>query len=177
MSLKSDSDRYGRVAIAFHWITAIMIIIMVGLGVNADNGHSDEVRRYLLLPHIILGFLTLILTLARIVWWWFFDRKPEPALGVPPLMARLARMSHILIYAMIIAVGASGMATNAMGGVMDAITSGAPMPSLDNVAPRRVHEVLAWTFKGLLTLHIAAALYHHFGRGDGTLKRMVGKPG
>jgi len=35
------------------------------------------------------------------------------------------------------------------------------------------HVVLAWSMIGLIPLHIAAALYHHYGRGDNALLRML----
>src|SRR5699024_9099413 len=69
MSFKSTPDRYGAVSIAFHWLTAILIVALLALGLNAANAPTDEMRRTLLMPHIALGILTLVLTLARIVWW------------------------------------------------------------------------------------------------------------
>lgn len=175
MSFKSTPDRYGAVSIAFHWLTAILIVALLALGLNAANAPTDEMRRTLLMPHIALGILTLVLTLARIVWWWFFDRKPAALPGTPPLFASLARITHLLVYAVIIALVASGMATNIMGGVLEALSTGAPIPPLDEIGPRRVHGLLAWIFMALLILHIAAALYHHFIRRDRTLARMVGR--
>lgn len=177
MSLKSTPDRYGTVAIAFHWITALLIVALLALGLNAANAPTDEMRRALLMPHIALGITTLVLTLARIVWWWFFDRKPAPAAGVTPAFARIARFSHLLIYAFIIALASTGIGTNIMGGVADALSTGAPIPPLDDIAPRKGHGVLAWSFMALLGLHIAAALYHHLIRRDKTLARMVGRAG
>src|SRR5690606_15456484 len=75
-------------------------------------------------------------------------------------------------YGVILALAASGIATNIMGGVVDALASGAPIPSLDDVPPRAVHGMLAWTFMMLLVFHIGAALYHQFIRRDNLLARM-----
>lgn len=177
MPLKSTPDRYGTVAIAFHWITALLIVVMIALGLNAANAQTDDMRRALLMPHIALGILTLVLTLARIVWWWFLDRKPHPVPGIPPVMAGLARISHVLIYGLVIALAASGIATNIIGGVVEALSAGTPIPPLDDIAPRKGHGLLAWSFMALLALHIAAALYHHFIRRDKTVARMIGRAG
>lgn len=175
MTLKSTIDRYGAIAIAFHWLTALLIVALLALGLNAANAPTDEMRRTLLLPHIALGILTFVLTIARIVWWWFFDRKPAVLPDTPPLFANLARITHLLVYAVIIALAASGIATNLTGGVLEALSTGTPIPPLDDIGPRRAHGLLAWTFMALLVLHIAAALYHHFVRRDRTLARMVGR--
>ncbi len=177
MQIKSTPDRYGIVATSFHWITAILIVALVALGLNADNATSDELKRALLVPHIALGVTVLLLTLARIVWWLIFDRRPPPAAGVPPILARLGRASHYLIYGFIIALVATGMATNVTGGVIEALGSGTPIPPLEHLPSRRAHGLLAWTFIALLTIHIAAAIYHHAIRRDRTLVRMVGKSG
>lgn len=177
MSLKSTPDRYGTIAIAFHWITALLIVVMIGLGLNADNAETDELRRAMLMPHIALGLLTLVLTLARIIWWWFFDTKPAIVPGIPSMLAALARVSHVLIYAFIIALALTGVGTNVIGGVADALSTGAPIPPLDHLPVRRGHGLLAWCFILLLALHIAAALYHHFIRRDRTVARMIGRAG
>lgn len=177
MSTKSTPQRYGTVAIAIHWVTATLIIALLALGLNAANASTDELRRTLVLPHIVLGIVALLFTLVRIVWWWRFDRKPEPVSGTPPLMARVAHISHLLIYALILALAVTGIATNVLGGVLDAIVSGAPIPPLNDLGPRQGHGNLARLFMVLLVIHVAAALYHHLIRRDATLARMVGKSG
>jgi cytochrome b561 len=53
---------------------------------------------------------------------------------------------------------------------------------LPAIAPRKagwgslagdVHSYLMWTLLGLVALHAAAALFHHFVRHDGVLRRML----
>ena len=39
---------------------------------------------------------------------------------------------------------------------------------------RDVHEALAWTLVGVVAVHVAAALQHHFRAHDATLRRMLG---
>jgi cytochrome b561 len=36
-----------------------------------------------------------------------------------------------------------------------------------------VHQVVAWALLGLVGLHIAAAVFHHFVLRDGVLRRMA----
>ncbi len=35
------------------------------------------------------------------------------------------------------------------------------------------HETLAWIAIALIVIHVSAALYHHFLRRDGVLRRML----
>lgn len=176
MPIKSTPDRYGTVAMTIHWVTALLIVGVLVLGLNLDDAETDEIRRSLLVPHMALGLTVFALTLFRIGWWAFADRKPAPLAAVPPLQTRLAIIVHTLIYVVILALAASGIATNIMAGVADALMTGAPLPDLDDVPPRGVHALLAYLFMLLLILHVGAALYHQFIRRDSLLARMgIGK--
>ena len=172
MGLKSTPERYGTVAITLHWVTAAAILAMFTLGIAADNAQADAARRTLLVPHIGLGICVLLLTLFRICWWAFADRKPQHPPGMPAMQLRIATLVHALVYGFIIALAATGIVTNIAGGVIPAIVTGAPIPTLDALGPRRVHGVLAYAFMGLLAIHIAAALYHQLVRRDRLLARM-----
>lgn len=177
MPLKSTPERYGTVAIALHWGTAVLIVALLFLGLSAANADDDAARRALLGPHMGLGITVMVLTVARIIWWWLLDRRPHPVPGLPTVMRRAAGLSHFLIYGLIIALVVTGMGTSILGGVSDALMTGAPIPELDDVPPRQGHGVLAWTFMVLLVVHVGAALYHHLIRRDKTLARMVGRAG
>ncbi len=47
-----------------------------------------------------------------------------------------------------------------------------PDEAIKNTAAT-IHEVTAWVFIALITVHALAALYHHFVLKDSTLKRMI----
>lgn len=172
MGLKSTTDRYGTIAITIHWLTAILIAALLVLGLNAADADSDAARRALLIPHIALGLIVLALTIFRILWWVFADKRPAELAGIPPIQSRIAATVHVLAYVFIIALASTGIATNILGGVIPALASGAPIPDLDDIAPRDIHGAMARLFMVLLALHIGAALYHHFIRRDGLLSRI-----
>ena len=50
--------------------------------------------------HVPLGVTILLLTLARIGWWFFADKKPAPV-PMPRWQDRLARTVHVLFYVVI----------------------------------------------------------------------------
>jgi|TARA_A100001391_G_scaffold133570_1_gene92534 cytochrome b561 len=176
MSLKSTPDRYGTIAIVVHWVTALLVLALIVLGLNAADADTDATKRALLIPHIALGLTVLALTIFRILWWVFADRRPDELAGIPPLQSRIAATVHVLAYVFIILLASTGIATNIIGGVIPALATGAPIPDLDDIAPRDIHGVLARLFMALLAIHIGAALYHHFIRRDGLLSRMgIGK--
>jgi cytochrome b561 len=55
---------------------------------------------------------------------------------------------------------------------LPALAGGTPLPDFSTVTPSVVHGLAARLLIGLLILHIAAALFHHFVRRDRLLARM-----
>lgn len=172
--LKSSPDRYGAVPVTIHWLTAILIIFALGSGFQAGNALDPDTKAALLRMHIPAAIIVLLLTAFRIVWWWVFDRKPEPVRGAPLWQERLARGVHIAFYIVILGMVASGIGMIALSGAGPAIFSGAgaELPNFLQYPPRIPHGLGASLLVALLIAHVGAALYHHFIRRDGLLWRM-----
>lgn len=66
----------------------------------------------------------LALTLLRIVWWWGFDRKPDPVAGSPHSQERSAQVVHVLFYVVILGMMASGVGMIALSGAGPMIFGG-----------------------------------------------------
>tara|TARA_R110002110_G_scaffold415612_2_gene651592 strand:+ start:59558 stop:59854 length:297 start_codon:yes stop_codon:yes gene_type:complete len=92
---KSTPDQYGRVAIAIHWVSALLIVALLVSGFRAD--------------------------------------------------------------ATVDAIGGDGAG---------------PLPDFETFFPRTPHGIGARLMLALFALHVGAALYHHFIRRDGLLRRM-----
>jgi cytochrome b561 len=172
MSLKSSSGRYGSVAITIHWLTALMIALLFATGLLAAAQVDPVAKVALLRAHIPLGAGVLLLTLFRIVWWFVADRHPSPPVDQPAWQQWVAKATHIGLYVVVLVTATSGIATIVLSGAMPAIIGSATLPNLESVLPRAVHGIVARLMLGLLALHIGAALYHQFIRGDRLLARM-----
>lgn len=172
--LKSTADHYGSVAVTIHWLTAILIVIVLGTGFNAADRLDDAGKVLLLRVHIPAAVLVLLLTLFRIFWWVARDRKPDPVVGLPPWQEATARLVHVLLYALVFVMVGSGIGMVALSGAGEVIFGGAavPLPDFRHFAPRAPHGIGANLLVLLLLLHVAAALYHQFIRRDGMLARM-----
>lgn len=171
MSLRSTPHRYGPVAIALHWTTAAAIALAFAAGLTAANVDRAGAAP-ILLVHIALGGLVVVLTLLRIAWWAFADRRPQPPDGQPRWQRRLASVVHASLYAAILVMGASGVATLVLSGALPLLLGGQAVPDLSTLAPRLTHGLLSRAMLALLALHIGAALYHQFVRRDNLLARM-----
>jgi len=173
---------WGPVVIVLHWLSAVAIVSLLALGLYMTRADFDAARKFDLYQlHKALGWLTLVLTLARL-----FVRAstpaPEPLATISPMMNGLARAAHVALYVLALIVGLSGWVR-----ISSAII---PIPidlfgfaNVPDIAPMNLelsdamasaHRLAAYTLAALVALHAAAALKHHLIDRDATLRRMMG---
>ncbi len=173
MALKGNAGRYGSLAIALHWISAVAILALLVLGFRAASLADAGQKAALLRLHVPLGALVLVLTVARVAWW-FFDRRPDDPAGQRPWQSRTAHAVHGLLYLVLIVMGTSGIGLlilSGAGGVLFLGASG-PLPQFSDFPPMIVHAAGAFTMAALICFHFGAALYHQFYQRDRLLARM-----
>lgn len=179
MRWKSTSDRYGAVAIAMHWATAAAIAGLLVSGFQAAAMADTVSKTALLRIHAVIGVSILALTLLRIAWWWFADRKPDDPAATPRWQARTARITHGLFYVVIIGMAASGIGMIALSGAGENLFGSAarPLPDFTAYPPRVPHGIGGRFLVLLLFFHAGAALYHQFVLRDRLMARMgLGRP-
>ena len=174
MSAKSTKTQYGTVAVTIHWLSALLIIVLLGSGFRAAGTVDSAAKAQLLGLHAPVGIVILLLTLARVGWWWFRDQKTEPLANMAPWQDRAARAVHVLFYVVILGMAASGIGMLALSGAGAILFGGAEgqLPDFWNYKPRTPHGIGARIMIALLIIHTGAALHHHFIRKDGLLRRM-----
>jgi cytochrome b561 len=174
MAMKSTADRYGAVAIAIHWAAAVLIVALLISGFRVSGSADPAAKAAFLRFHAAMGVAILLLTLARIAWWWFADCKPAPVGGQPLLLRRAASVAHLLFYVVIVGLAASGIGVMVLSGAGPIVFGGASgaLPDFWNYPPRIPHGIGVRVLIALVILHVGGALYHHFIRGDRLLARM-----
>jgi cytochrome b561 len=174
MTWKSNADRYGRVAVLIHWVSALAIFGLLGSGLYLEDLADDAQKTSVLRIHAIMGVMILLLTLLRIGWWVFADRRPAHLAGMPRWQAVSAAAVHGLLYVVMLAMAASGIAMIALSGAGDILFSGAPgpLPDFREYLPRAPHGIGGRLLMALIAAHVGAALYHQFVRRDGLMRRM-----
>lgn len=183
MPLKNTADRFGSVSKAFHWLTALLILVLMPLGMVANRlpyETSEQLaqKAWLFSLHKTLGVVVFFVALARILWAL---RQPKPGLLHPDRKAEslAAETVHWLLYGSLIAVPLTGWVHHA------ATTGFAPIswPFGQNLPLVAKSEAVAaisagahWVLTKVLVLavllHIAGALKHHIIDKDATLRRM-----
>ena len=178
MTARSDSTRWGTVAKSFHWIIAILVIMMLFGGFAMVDLPMSADKFWVYGVHKSIGITILTLMLLRLAWR-SVDPRPRDVAGMSPTVAFLAHTVHRFLYVALIAMPISGWVYNSASNFplqwfqqfqLPALV--APDPELKALA-HAVHVGLAYTIIVLLALHIAGALKHHFIDRDDTLRRML----
>ncbi|MBL8377416.1 MAG: cytochrome b/b6 domain-containing protein [Burkholderiales bacterium] len=166
---------YHKALVALHWLLAVLLAVALIMGstqlVSIPNSSPDKI--FALRAHMIAGSLILLLTVVRLLVR-LNTAKPAPASTGNPLLDRLGRLTHVLLYLLVFAMAGSGIAMAIQANLPAAVfkLSAALPGSFEHLAPRQAHGYIAKALIALIVLHIAAALYHQFVRKDGLLRRM-----
>ena len=168
--------RYHPLLVTLHWLLALMLLggLVMGNFVLAATPNDDPFKLISLRMHMGAGIAILVLMLIRLVVRLVTAKPPEADIG-NPLLNMLGRLTHWLLYLVVIALAASGLATANMAGLPPIVFGGSGDPLPPDFAafpPRGAHGALAALLGLLLLGHVAAALYHQYVRRDGLFGRM-----
>jgi cytochrome b561 len=181
MHWRNSSTRYGLLSILLHWVMAVCVFGMFGLGfwmVDLDYYSSW----YKTAPdlHKSIGLCLLALLLLRLLWRRV-SPAPSPLASHGLWTRRASKAGHWLLYALMLLLMLSGyLISTADGrgisvfGLFEVPASLTSIPDQEDVAGL-IHEWLAWALVVFAGLHGLAALKHHFIDHDATLKRMLGR--
>ena len=188
MAARNSVLRYGSVAMTFHWVIAVLVIANIAFGLYMGDLPRTDPNKFMIVQlHKSIGLTVLILSLARLGWRLMNTIPPLP-LGMNPVLRLAARASHYLFYFLIVFIPLSGyvmVSASALGNgtlyfglftwpnlpIFAGMTREALHPLHETLVT--THVLLAWSAIVLLPIHILAALYHQFVRGDDVLRRMI----
>jgi cytochrome b561 len=175
----STNDRYGTVAIALHWLIALLIVTAFVLGLTVDSFPKPWIGAIINL-HSLIGLSILLLTFVRLLW-----RLGHPAPPLPASFGALAKFAssagHIALYILMIATPIIGVPTllyRGRGldfGFLQIASPFARTPEIYRPLTQ-IHEIASYALIGLAVGHALAALYHQFALRDGVLTRMLPAP-
>jgi cytochrome b561 len=172
MTDSSTQNHYDRLTIAIHWLTAALVISLWLIGQLVDFVPRGPVRMGIWSTHVVLGFTLCALLIVRIVWKLTAARKVAPAnIG---LMGHAAKLGHLALYGLLIAVVALGLADAFVRGfnIFNIVT----LPTIGDASLRRPingwHELAANAIAALALLHALVALFHQYVLKDQLLGRM-----
>ena len=175
--MNPTNQSFTLAARVLHWTMAVLILAMLFIGVGMVATVSAK-QPVLLAIHKPLGIAILVLAVARLV---VRLRNPPPPLppDVPRLQRIAARLSHWLLYALMIAMPLIGWAMLSVGGYPVMLGENLRLPAIlpENALVfawlRTAHGALAYLLFFTFLGHMGAALYHALIRRDGVLRSMI----
>jgi cytochrome b561 len=132
----------------------------------------------LVATHKTLGIAILILAVIRIIVRLRSGTPPLPA-DLPAWQRLAALASHVLLYALMLALPLLGWAMLSAGGYPVMLGDALRLPAIlpENAALfawlREAHRYLAWLLFLTFVAHMSAGLYHGLIRRDGVLAAMA----
>ena len=167
---------FNTTARVLHWLMAVLIIAMLFVGVGMVS--SVSLRPALLDLHRPIGIAILLLVIVRLVNRLVSPPPPLPA-DLPGWQVVAAKASHVLLYALMVAMPLIGWSMQSAGAYPIPLFAGIALPP---IAPhdadlyallRAAHHWLAYLLFAVILLHLAAALFHAWVRRDGVFASMA----
>lgn len=181
-STAAPARRYTRTAMLLHWVLGLALVGLFAVGLYMTDLPFSPQRLKLYNWHKWAGVTLLALSALRLVWR-LVHRPPALPAGVqqamPGWQKQAHHATHALLYALFFAVPLIGWAYSSAAGFPIVFLGVWQLPDFVPVseslaeAIKPWHQVTAYALAGLVVLHIAAALKHHFVDRDGLLARML----
>jgi len=177
MAIGEAGDRYSGAAITLHWLTAVLIVANLALGLSMVPLPISPRKLQWYAWHKWIGITVFLLTSARLLWRQV--RPPPPQVAMPEWQRRAALAAHRLMYALLLLIPISGWLYSSATGVQVVYLGLVPLPDL--VPPNKAlagvlkatHVALNFTLFALVCVHAVAAFKHHFVNHDTVLTRML----
>ncbi|MEM7267776.1 MAG: cytochrome b [Pseudomonadota bacterium] len=186
MALRNTTESWGWLARLLHWVIAVMIIFLLGLGWYMAQIVTDIFEQFALVQiHKSWGFTVFVLIVIRAIW-----RLMNPAPALPDHMSGLERFAahagHIFLYALMFAMPISGWLMvsaselqelysikNMVFGLFEMPDPFVPGDGDIEEIFGSIHFVCAILMTLTVLGHAAVALKHQFINKDGLLRRMI----
>ena len=173
--------KYALTSRILHWVMAILIIFLLGLGIFMSDFLSEESpnRMEVYNLHKSLGVLVLILLFLRVINRLLTQTPPLP-FAISALEKKLAKFGHLALYFL--------MFTTPFSGYLMSSFAGYPVKFFSFELPNffqanfqfagffaEAHEVSAYSLLTVIIIHILAVIRHRFfdKLGNDVLNRMI----
>ena len=171
-----STPRYTGPAIALHWLLALALFGLFGMGLYMTGLSMSPTRLKLYNWHKWAGVTVLVLSFLRLAWR--LTHRPPADVPMPAWQARAAHAAHVALYVLFFAVPLAGWAYSSAAGFPVVWFGVLPLPDL--IAPNRelaeaikpLHRILAYTMAAIVLVHVGGALKHQWVDRDGLLRRM-----
>lgn len=174
-SLKNSENQWGVISRFIHWLSAILILGSLIGGFYMMNFADKTIQGPLIFIHKSVGVLFLGLLIFRFIW-----RQMNAIPTIPDTsFSILSRLSVPVLYLSMLSMPLSGILMSQAAGYPVSFFGLFTLPTLLSKSPelgkslKMVHQYSAFILIGLIAIHAAAALYHHYVLKDSVFLRML----
>lgn len=179
--MNNTEQSYGWLAISLHWLTAILVFGLFGLGLwMVELGYYHAWYQKAPNLHKGLGVFLFALMSFRLIWR-LLQIQPKALATHQKWEQIAAHATHWLLYLLLFVIMFSGYLISTADGRGLSVFGWFSIPSLGQLFNNQeylaglMHQYAAYVLMALVLLHVCAALKHHLIDKDKTLKRMLGK--
>ena len=176
------AERYSSFTIILHWIMGLAFLGMLASGLVMEYVDLDRAIKFPLYQiHKSVGVLLLLAFILRVAAR-LFTTQPALPNHFPPLEAKLAKLGHFALYALMFAMPFSGwlIVSTSSSGFPTMVFNAFEWPHIPNIAGEKAlheaaetaHMVLAFTLIGVLVAHVGAVIKHALVEKTNLLTRM-----
>lgn len=166
----TNQNRYSAISTINHWVTALLVVVMLALGYTVAAAPSDIIEEYVLGIHISLGFFVFLFVAWRVMFR-LYEGFPENV-GETAWERWIAYVTHraiLFLLALMVVTGPMYLFTeNECVNVFNWFSVCVPLEGLSII-----HEPMEWLhvyiglylLPALLVLHFIGAIRHYSVRG------------
>ena len=175
---EAEPERYDAVVRSLHWLTAILVVVQFAVAWTMPDVHRGIVPVGLIAWHLSIGTTILAVIVFRAVWRLTHHEPSAPA-AIPIALQILSRMTHVALYALLVALPLLGWANASARGWSVRLFGVIPLPPLSATGSPSglklgdVHQTAALALLAVIGLHVLGALYHLLVVRDQTVRRML----
>jgi cytochrome b561 len=178
MTYGTRKDHYPATSKLLHWLVAACVLTTAPVAIAMTRLEKGPTQDALYNFHKSLGVLILVLMILRLI-----NRLAagalEPEKEIEPWQRTVSSIVHTLFYVLLLAMPVVGYIANSAYGASTPFFGLFELPAVigknEELATQlfTLHRWVGWLVILLVLTHVSAALYHHFGRGDAVLRRML----
>ena len=181
IKMNNTQTNYGYVSIFLHWLSALSIFALFGLGYYmVDLTYYHEWYKTAPELHKSIGVLLFFLMLFRVIWR-YKQLTPEQLPSHSNLERKAGKFVHSALYLLVFIIMITGYLISTADergievfGFFEIPGFGSFIENQEDIAGL-IHKWLAYVLISFALLHAIAALKHHFIDKDNTLNRIIGR--
>lgn len=174
-STSRDPLHYDRKSIWFHWVTAVLVVLLWLSAQFIDYFPKGPSRWNMLGVHMSMGIALFIIFVCRIRWKR--AARSDRSVGPLPVSSKVASAGHALMYVVLLVAIVLGFANAWVRG--EWVFNLFQLPAFDpgnkplRALAGQAHELAAYAILALAGVHAVIAFFHQYVLRDRLMARMI----